>query len=85
MSKVDQFESTFRSAVKAVYSYRRLELPKILVVTDLDPEAASTFGSECRSFLEVGTSLSEEDPPHEARVRQPLVVRCRHARGSPPL
>jgi nucleotide-binding universal stress UspA family protein len=52
-NKVDQFESTFRSAVKEVYKYRPPELQKVLVVTDLDKEAATTFTDGCRKFLEV--------------------------------
>jgi nucleotide-binding universal stress UspA family protein len=51
--KVDQFESTFRAAVKEVYTYRPPELRKVLVVTDLDREAAATFGDGCRKFLDV--------------------------------
>ena len=53
MSKVDQFESAFRSAVKEVYSYARPELAKVLVVTDLDSEAAQTFSTTCERFLSV--------------------------------
>ena len=53
MGKVDQFESTFRAAVKSVYSYRPPKLTKVLVVTDLDPQGAATFTDGCKRFLEV--------------------------------
>ncbi len=53
MSKVDQFESRFRAAVKEVYRYRPPELSKVLVITDLDREAATTFADGCRRFLDV--------------------------------
>jgi len=53
MSKVDQFESAFRAAVKEVYKFRPPELTKVLVITDLDKEAAATFTEGCKQFLEV--------------------------------
>jgi len=53
MNKVDQFESSFRSAVKEVYSYTRPELAQVLIVTDLDGDAAGTFATTCQNFLSV--------------------------------
>ncbi|MHC5063552.1 MAG: universal stress protein [Planctomycetota bacterium] len=75
MSKVDQFESTFRSAVKEIYSYQRLELPKILVVTDLESKAAVTFGNICQEFLWLfedseWTALTEDDFSNVAELLQ---------------
>ena len=51
MTKIDQYESLFRSADKAVYTYRRVDPRKLLVVSDLDGEAALRFFDRVRSFL----------------------------------
>ena len=53
MSKVDQFESRFRAAIKEVYQFRPPTLQRVLVITDLDNEAAETFADACREFLDV--------------------------------
>ncbi len=43
MTKLDTFESAFRSADKPIYAYERLEFERVLVVTDLsDADAAPT-------------------------------------------
>ncbi|MFQ5505089.1 MAG: hypothetical protein ACE5F1_09875 [Planctomycetota bacterium] len=53
MTKVDQFESVFRSAEKQVFSYRFVELENLLIVTDRDEAGSSGFVSRARDFLEV--------------------------------
>ncbi len=59
MTKVDQFESVFRSASKAVFHLQPLQLKKILLVTDLDDYGAKSFESLVRSFLSVLPSDAE--------------------------
>ena len=53
MTKVDQFESVFRSAVKEVYSPTAIAISKILQVTDLDGEENEVFRGRVRDFLHV--------------------------------
>ncbi len=51
MTRIDQFESVFKSAVKTVFSYEELRFASGLVVTDLEKDAASAFGERVRGFL----------------------------------
>lgn len=52
MTKVDQFESAFRSAAKPVYEFQLPEIRKVLIATDFDSEAAmDTFVSQMSEFL----------------------------------
>jgi len=53
MSQVDQFESVFRSAVKAVFEHRPVPVHSVLLVTDLDKPAAQTFRERVQNFLSV--------------------------------
>ena len=53
MTKVDQFESVFRSAAKEVYTFGRVAVEKVLVVVDLDAERAEAFTARLRAFLQV--------------------------------
>lgn len=53
VSKVDQFESMFRSASREDFRYERIEMESVLVVTDLDPSRATAYAEEVRSFLRV--------------------------------
>ncbi len=53
MTKVDQFESMFRSASREVFAYERVDIESILVITDLDEAAAKLFGDRVRQFLSV--------------------------------
>ena len=55
MSKLDQFESAFKSAAKTVYRFTRVTMPKVLVVTDLDAEQTRRFTSDVHDFLKVIT------------------------------
>jgi hypothetical protein len=51
LSQIDQFESVFRSAVKAVFEYSKIDIRSVLLVTDLDAEAAGTFQKSIQNFL----------------------------------
>ena len=51
MTKLDQFESVFKSADKAVYSYDRPTLDRVLLITDLNEADGADIASRVRSFL----------------------------------
>jgi nucleotide-binding universal stress UspA family protein len=53
MTRIDQFESVFRSADKAVFRHEPIAIAKVLVVTDLDERGAAALGAELRTYLEV--------------------------------
>ena len=58
MTKLDTFESVFKSADKPVYVYGRVEFERVLVVTDLSDMEAAPLLHQVRSFL----SVLGEDP-----------------------
>ncbi len=51
MTRVDQFESVFRSAARTVFQAKRVEIDSVLVVCDGDGSAAEEFAARSRSFL----------------------------------
>ncbi len=51
MTKLDQFESVFKSADKAVYTYDRPRFDRVLLVTDLNQADTADITSRVRSFL----------------------------------
>lgn len=51
MTNLDQFESIFKSADKAIYTYERPTFPRVLLVTDLDKADAAGINDRVRSFL----------------------------------
>ncbi len=51
MTKLDQFESVFNSADKAVYTYDRPTFDRVLLITDLNEADAADIASRVRSFL----------------------------------
>ena len=53
MTKLDTFESVFKSADKPVYMYTRIEFRRVLVVTDLSDAEATPLLGQVRSFLSV--------------------------------
>ncbi len=55
MTDIDQFESFFRSADKAVFVYQPVEVESMLVVTDLPDADANRFADTVRGFLSVLT------------------------------
>ena len=59
MTKLDTFESVFKSADKPVYAYRRVEIARALVVTDLGDAEAAPLLDQVRRFLSVVGEDSE--------------------------
>ena len=53
MTRVDQFESVFRSAARTVFEPKSIEIESVLVVCDRDESAAEEFAARSRSFLDV--------------------------------
>ncbi len=53
MTNLDQFESVFKSADKAVYTYDRPTFKRVLLVTDLNEADAAGIAGRVRSFLTV--------------------------------
>jgi len=53
MTKVDQFESVFKAAVRTPYEHAPVDVTSVLVLTDLAREAADVWGERVRSFLGV--------------------------------
>ncbi len=53
MTKLNTFESFFKSADKPVYAYGRVELERVLVVTDMSDAEAAPLLDSMRSFLSV--------------------------------
>ena len=53
MTDIDQFESVFRSADKAVFVHQPVEIGSMLVVTDLPQDDAGRFADTVRGFLSV--------------------------------
>lgn len=51
MSELDQFESVFRSAVRSPYIYEKMDVKKVLVVTDLDTQKGEALLDTVRQFL----------------------------------
>ena len=51
MTRVDQFESTFKAAAKTLFEYEPRVLGSVLVLTDLEGEQAEAFGARVRGFL----------------------------------
>ncbi len=51
MTKVDQFESVFRAADKAVFQYEPVKIDRAVVVTDGTAEQAESLTNEVRRFL----------------------------------
>jgi hypothetical protein len=53
MSKLDQFESAFKSAAKEVYAASEVDIRRVLVVTDLDDEQTRRFVADLEELLTV--------------------------------
>ncbi len=51
MTRIDQFESVFKAAARTVYTYERIVVRKVLVVTDLADADAERYGARVRGFL----------------------------------
>lgn len=59
MTKVDQFESVFKAAAKTTFHFQIVSIGKILVVTDLEEQAAAAFSRQAQTFLGV---LQDDSP-----------------------
>ncbi len=53
MTRIDQFESVFKAAARTPFTYERVEVRKVLVITDLETPQAARFGERLRAFLAV--------------------------------
>jgi len=53
MSKLDQFESVFKSAAKQTYTFADVRIRKISLFTDLEVEASRLFLADVKEFLRV--------------------------------
>ena len=53
MTRIDQFESFFKSAARTPYKHRRVPVDKVLVVTDLDDKDAWELQARLRSIFDV--------------------------------
>jgi len=53
MTKIDQFQSAFLSADKAVYHYARPSIDHVLLVSDLDGDPAARLLEDVRRFLSI--------------------------------
>ena len=53
MTRVDQFESVFRSAARTVFEPKSIEIESVLVICDGDGSAAEEFAARSRSFVDV--------------------------------
>ena len=51
LTKVDQFESVFKSASKALFHYEPRTFARVLMVTDTDAAQARSIGERVRHFL----------------------------------
>ena len=51
MTTLDQFESVFKSADKAVYAYQSPTFDRVLLVTALDDADTAAITTQIRSFL----------------------------------
>ena len=51
MTKLNQFESVFRSADKATFAYRALSFGQVLLVTDLSATDSEELLAEVHAFL----------------------------------
>lgn len=96
LTKLDQFESVFKSAAKEKFAYERVDLTRVLLVSDLPTDSTVPLLGQVRSFLSVleGTrtewrQLSGDDfeSVHQllervAERRPDLIVTWRHLHSS---
>jgi hypothetical protein len=61
MANVDQFESIFRSSIKERLEYRHIPLASILLITDLEKDAAGRFQKNVQQYLSVLGEASGRD------------------------
>ena len=51
MSTIDQFESTFRSAIKPLYNHSKIKILDVMLISDLKIEFAQQFQNQVQNFL----------------------------------
>ena len=51
MTRIDQFESVFRSATRTIFQPVQVEIDSVLVISDADGSAAEEFTARSHSFL----------------------------------
>ena len=61
MTNLDQFESTFKSADKRLFSYETVSLRKLLLVTDADQPLATSFRSNVEQLLGSATGIANPE------------------------
>jgi hypothetical protein len=66
VTKIDQFESAFKSADKPIYTYERIEIDRVLVVTDLTDDDAAPVIERIHAFLGVLAATQWEHLPGDA-------------------
>ncbi len=68
MTKIDQFESVFKAATKTLYHYEKIEMKRILVISDLkDDYQITLFGDRVQTFLK---ALGTPDEIHWYDVKK---------------
>ncbi len=96
MTKLDQFQSVFLAADKTALHYEKLAVEHVLVVSDLDGDAAGELSNRVRTFLSVvdddGTRWARLDGREFSSVKQlldnvderapDLIVTYRHLHSS---
>jgi hypothetical protein len=96
LTKLDQFESFFKSAAKEGFAYARIDLSRVLLVSDLAAEATIPLLAQVRAFLSVldgpatewqqlagGDFASVRELLDSIAERQPdLIVTWRHLHSS---
>ena len=53
MTRVDQFESVFRSAARTVFEPEPVQIDSVLIVSDSDGSASQEFATRSHSFLDI--------------------------------
>ena len=61
MTRIDQFESVFKSADKPVFRYEPFSVGSPMVLTDLDDEAAESFAVLSGKYTGAGGSREVSD------------------------
>lgn len=61
MTRIDQFESVFRAAAKPRYTPSDVTLGRIMIVTDLDPEAGDRYRARITDFLAGVTGIDSAE------------------------
>lgn len=59
MSTIDQFESTFRSAVKPLYTPEKITLSNVLIISDCEAEVTERFQIQLQNYLSALTTQEQ--------------------------